>query len=463
MAATPYHVFSPLVFLSIIGLLRGEREGAGRRGRAGASFTLDAVVAAENQGATIALALAALARQTRKPRKVFVVDDASRDDTVEAVKAFARLDELDLVLIERKDPQGQTAALRQIARFSDAEAVFVLDGDTVLESPDYIESVAAELMRNPDHASASGFVRPLRLKDRRRAADWAELKRLAAAAPGVGLYPAGGPASRLTRGLTTLYSDVLHYFFQNIVCLGELNLFGTLINPLGQAAAFRRRGLLEVFEEAETPGAGKGSVPDQITVNHSLMNRGFRHVQALNVQARCFEPGTNRPFKQLYAWSTSWLASSYYFPELVIGPFRAVQRRHARKDLGLDILNEEVFVPYQEPLKNLAPGASRKPAGWAMFVGVFDKTAYPLMLILFAASRWWAALGYVVLAETLLYAVLLGVFGKDNKFEFTLKAFVTTPLRYLSIYTDMVTIGRFVTAHTRLAEAAAGKPVAPVP
>ncbi|HXV73909.1 MAG TPA: hypothetical protein VD713_04190, partial [Sphingomonadales bacterium] len=358
--------------------------------------------------------------------------------------------------------QGRIAALAQIARFSDADIVFALDGNTVIESPNYLESVAAELLRSPDHASAAGFIRPLRFKDRRRAAVWPEVARLRAAAPGVRLAPAETFPVRAVRGMVTLYSDVLHYFFQNIVCLGELNLFGTLINPLGQAAAYRRRALLEVLDEAEATKS-QGASPDQALVNYNLMNKGFRHVQALNVEARVFEPGASRPFKQLYAWSTSWLMSSYYFPELVIGPFRALQRRRARKDLGLDILNEEVFVPYQEPLKNLGPGASRKPAGWALFVGLFDKMAYPLMLILFAASRLWLALGYVVLAETVLYAVLLGVFGKDGKLAFTLKAFLTTPFRYLSIYTDMVTIGRFATAHSRLAEVTAGREPAPMP
>jgi glycosyltransferase involved in cell wall biosynthesis len=457
MTATPYHIFSPLNFLSIIGLLGGAHEAA--RGKAPAPFTVDAVVTARDQAVTISLALASLARQSVRPRRVFVVDDVSRDDTVETVKAFARLDDLDLVLIGRKEVQGSTASLQQIARFSDADVILAMDGETVLDSPDYIQTVAGELMAAPDHASAAGFIRPLRLRDRRRAMQWPELIRLRAANPGLRFTPGDAWPGRAMRWLTSVYSDVLHYYFQSIVCPGELNLFGTVINPLGQAIAYRRSALLEVFEDGEA--ASPSPIPGQVYVSHGLMNRGYRHTLAPDAEARVFEPDGNRLFKQLYVWSTSWLAGSYYFPELVIGPFKAMLRHHARRDLGLGILSEDVFVPYQEPLKNLKRGREGKPAGWALFVGLFDKTAYPLLLILFAGTRWWLGLGYVVLAESLLYAILLGVFGKEKKFEFTLKALFTAPLRYLSIYTDMVTVGRFVTAQTRLAEAAPARRVAP--
>ncbi|MCH8348201.1 MAG: glycosyltransferase, partial [Proteobacteria bacterium] len=124
MAAAPYLIISPLTFMSMIGLLRGSQETAEQEEVVLDEVTVDVVVPAHNEARTIALALGSLTKQTKKPRKVFVVDDASTDETVEVVKAFTALNALDLVLIERRENQGKTPALKQIARFSDADVLF---------------------------------------------------------------------------------------------------------------------------------------------------------------------------------------------------------------------------------------------------------------------------------------------------------------------------------------------------
>ena len=151
MAAAPYLIISPLTFMSMIGLLRGVQDPGELDEVNLDNISVDVVIPAHNEARTITLALGSLSNQTKKPRKVFVVDDASTDDTVEVVKAFTSLNELDLVLIERKENQGKTPALKQISKFSDADVLFVLDGDTVLISDDYVEQVVTELMRMPNH------------------------------------------------------------------------------------------------------------------------------------------------------------------------------------------------------------------------------------------------------------------------------------------------------------------------
>ncbi len=178
MAAAPYLIISPLTFMSMIGLIRGNRELPEPNVQLIKRTTVDVVIPAHNEARTISLALASLVQQTKAPRKVFVVDDASTDETVEVVKAFTSLNALDIVLIERKENRGKTPSLKQIAKFSDAEVLFVLDGDTVLDSEDYLEKVVFELIRVPNHASACGFVRPLRTSDRLRAAAWPIMQKL---------------------------------------------------------------------------------------------------------------------------------------------------------------------------------------------------------------------------------------------------------------------------------------------
>lgn len=449
MAAAPYLIISPLTFMSMIGLLRGSRELPEPKKDLVKTVTIDAVVPAHNEGRTISLALASLARQTKRPRKVYVVDDASTDDTVEVVKAFAKLEALDIVLIERKEQQGKTPSLKQITRFSDADVIFVLDADTMIESDDYVEKVVAELMRVPNNASSCGFVRPLRTSDRSRGAGWPVMQKLLQKRPDTQYQHPDSVRARIMRGITNYYRDVLYYFVQNIIYLGELALFGTLVNPLGCAVAYRREYLLDLFEESEHTLGDDLTTSEDIYIGFGFVHRGYHNVQVLDVKAHSNEPEAHHLPKQLYLWSSAWLQSSYYFPELVTSPFKVMKRRKVRRALGKEILQEEVYIPYQEPLGRLYAKESGRPIGWAVFFALFEKVAYPLILFLFMFAGWWDILGYTILAESILYSILIGIFGRENKLEFMFKGLLVTPIRYLSIFTDVFTVGKFFADLTR--------------
>ncbi len=443
MAAAPYLIISPLTFMSMIGLIRGNRELPDPNVKLIQRTTVDVVIPAHNEGRTIALALASLVQQTKRPRKVFVVDDASTDDTVEVVKAFTSLNALDIVLIERKENRGKTPSLKQIAKFSDAEVLFVLDGDTVLVSDDYLEKVVFELIRVPNHASACGFVRPLRTNDRLQAAARPIMQKLLEKRPETKVTHDDTPLSRFSRGITNYYRDVLYYFVQNIIYLGELALFGTLVNPLGCAVAYRREYLMDLFRETEYTLGDNLTSSEDIYIGFGFIDRGYHNVQVLDVSVHSNEPEAHKLPKQLYLWSSAWLQSSYYFPELLTSPFKALRRRRARKELNRDIFQDDVYIPYQEPLGRLYAKESGRPIGWAVFFALFEKVTYPIIMMLFIIAGWFDILGYTILFESILYVILIGIFGREQKLMYMWKGVMITPIRYLSIFTDIFTVGKF--------------------
>ncbi len=448
MAAAPYLIISPLTFMSMIGLLRGSRELPPSDPNIVRNSVVDVVIPAHNEGRTIALGLASLVRQTKQPRKVFVVNDASTDDTGDVVRAFSKLKELDIVLIERKENRGKTPSLKQIAKFSDAEVLFVLDGDTVLESEDYIERVVGELLRVPNHASSCGFVKPLRTSDRLRARAWSSVQRLIKVRPKTQLTHEDNFWSKVSRGITNYYRDVLYYFVQNIIYLGELALFGTLVNPLGCAVAYRREILLNLFNEVEHTLGDDLTTSEDIYIGFGFVDRGYHNVQVLDVTVHSNEPEAHKLPKQLYLWSSAWLQSSYYFPELLTSPLKVMRRRQTKRSLG-KIMKERVYIPYQEPLGRLYAKESGRPIGWAVFFALFEKVTYPVIMLLFILAGWFDILGYTILFETVMYVALLGLFGKEEKVIYMLKGLMITPIRYLSIFTDIFTVGKFLSDLTR--------------
>lgn len=449
MAAAPYLIISPLTFMSMIGLLRGSRDLPIPDPGVIKNTVVDVVIPAHNEGRTIALALASLVRQTKQPRKVFVVDDASTDDTAEVVKAFSKLKELDIVLIERKENRGKTPSLKQIAKFSDAEVLFVLDGDTAIESEEYLERVVGELLRVPNNASSCGFVKPLRTKDRLRARAWSSIQRLMKLRPKTKITFDDTPLNRFSRGVTNYYRDVLYYFVQNIIYLGELALFGTLVNPLGCAVAYRRELLLNLFNEVEHTLGDNLTTSEDIYIGFGFVDRGYHNVQILDVIVHSNEPEAHKLPRQLYLWSSAWLQSSYYFPELLTSPLKVFRRRRVKKALNTNIMDERVFIPYQEPLGRVYAQETGRPIGWAVFFALFEKVTYPIIMLLFFLAGWFDILGYTIIFETVMYVALLGLFGKEEKILYMGKGLMITPIRYLSIFTDIFTVGKFLSDLTR--------------
>src|SRR5262245_19101997 len=108
--------------------------------RDGRTATVDVVIPARNEQDNIVRCLASVLRQSMRPRTIVVVDDGSTDGTAARARAFANFHGAhgaDVVVIQRLDSIGKTPSLKEQARSLDADVLFVLDADTVLESDNY--------------------------------------------------------------------------------------------------------------------------------------------------------------------------------------------------------------------------------------------------------------------------------------------------------------------------------------
>ena len=332
MATTPYFILSPNTVLSIIGLAHGPDKTLPNPAEDWREATVDVVIPAFNEESNIPLCLAALARQTRKPTRIILIDDGSRDRTVEYARTFCALNGMDLIAIQRARSIGKTPTLKRQSREFDSDVEFILDGDTVLESENYIDRVVEELYKGAGIASACGTVLPLRDRDRRAMLDTDALKTFLDAHPEATIYPKVGWFHHLQRGITDMYRDVLYFFLQKFVYLGQMTFFGSILNPVGCAVAYRRSVLKTIVFDRYEPILGDDLTnSEDIFIGFAMNDNGYRNIQVTDIYARSQEPEVGRVPGQIYLWSSSFLQSCYYFDELMRSPFKAFKRYRRKK------------------------------------------------------------------------------------------------------------------------------------
>lgn len=257
MATLPFFVISPTNILSIIGLIRGPKAVRPPDPVATQNLDVDVVIPAHNESATIALCLASLMRQTVKPHSVIVVDDGSDDDTADIAEAFAAANHYSIRVVRRRRSIGKTVGLKIGSRNSEGDVLFILDGDTVLMSEDYIEKVVAQLYRVPGIASASGVVYPLRDRDREELSQLDSVRLLIEQRPQTTLIPVRPLFNRISKAIGNFYRETLYHFVQHFVNGGAQSLFGSTMNPIGCAIAYRRDYLREQLFDHYEPTLGE--------------------------------------------------------------------------------------------------------------------------------------------------------------------------------------------------------------
>lgn len=330
MAVFPYFVLGPNAILSLAGLTRGPDRTIAEPGEDWRQARVDVVIPAFNEADTIVLCLAALLRQTLRPHRVILVDDGSTDGTIDSARAFCQQNGLELIAIQRRKPIGKTPTIKRQARELDSDVEFILDGDTVLESPNYIERTVQELYQAIGIACACGTILPLRRRDRRAiAADPAV--RAFAATPGVPQPLTDEPPLRaFTRGVTNMYREVLYLFLQRFIYRGQMVFFGTITNPVGCAVAYRRKYVEALFDLVSPRLGDDLTNSEDIFIGMGMLNEGYRNIQLTDVYARTVEPPCNRLLRQVYLWSSSFLQSSFYYDALLRSPLRALKRAASR-------------------------------------------------------------------------------------------------------------------------------------
>ena len=501
MATLPYFVFSPSTILSLCGLLRGADRTTPTPAEDWRSATVDVVIPALNEAENIVHCLESVLRQTMRPRRIILVDDGSSDGTVERARAFCAAQRLDLIAIQRRAPIGKTPTIKRQAREFDSDVEFILDGDTVLESDNYIERTVQELYQAVGIASACGTILPQRRSDRRRTQDRPEIRALNATHP-LPALPRDGWWSDLRRGMTNMYREVLYLFLQRFVYRGQLAFFGTTTNPVGCAVAYRRKYVRALFDYISPILGDDLTNSEDIFIGFSMLNEGYRNIQLTDVYARTVEPEVQKLPRQIYLWSSSFLQSCYYFDPLVRSPFKMVKRWIARRRAawsarapqavrsgslvaavpagaglaagitGFAIGQREVTArvatslerqaltsaldpasrggdrrvvrePYRQAFGRARTESHGRPAGWILMMSAAEQVFFPTTLLIMLILRHWEALAVTVACETAICIGALALVMKGRRLEYALKALAVTPIRYALLGSELVTIGRF--------------------
>lgn len=457
MATGPYFVLSPSTILSVIGLIHGPDPTDPTPAEDWREAVVDIVIPAFNEEEYIVLALDSIARQTLQPRKVILVDDGSGDNTAEYALKFAQSINLSLDIIIRPTSMGKTPTVKRKAREDDADVELVLDGDTVFDSENYIERVVQELYQGAGIACACGVVLPMRESDRKKYLADARVSGFLQQHPEVRIGIRGSAWQRLMRAITNLYRSVLYMFLQRFVYHGQMVFFGSIINPVGCAVAYRRKYLRDLFDRFENELGDDLTNSEDIFIGFAMLEQGYRNVQLTDVQARSVEPKIDHLPGQIYMWSSSFLQSCYYFDDLVRGPLRAIKRfiLHRKQPLTEEqaaalareqqerLEKRKVKEAYRQRFGLDYTHRYGRPMGWVLLLSLMEKVCFPTVLIVMMILGAWETLGITVVIETAISVFILGVVSSGQRVEMMAKGLIVTPIRYASLLFDAVTIGRF--------------------
>ena len=499
MAVLPYFVLGPNAALSLAGLAKGPDRTAATPSDDWRQARVDVVIPAFNEAQTIVLCLAGLLRQTLRPRRVILVDDGSTDGTIVSARAFCQQNGLELLAIQRQKPIGKTPTIKRQAREFDSDVEFILDGDTVLESPDYIERTVQELYQGVGIASACGTVLPMRRRDRHAIAADTAVRRFAANVTLPQPLRDEATMPMLLRGVTNLYREVLYIFLQRFVYRGQMAFFGTITNPVGCAVAYRRKYVAALFDHVGPTLGDDLTNSEDIFIGMGMLNEGYRNIQLTDVYARTVEPPCTRLLRQVYLWSSSFLQSSFYYDDLLRSPLRALKRWRLRRQgppgssrggaatlattpafagmapdspnaAALGVLlrtvttlsrqpepagssgaaaggNERrrVGEPYRQPFGREYTRRYGRPVGWLLVAGAIEKIFFPVALLLMILLRQWEALLVTMAAESAVALAALVLVTKGQRLQYFFKGLAVIPLRYVLIAAELITVGRFAT------------------
>jgi len=417
------------------------------------------VIPALNEAENITHCLASLARQTLTPHSITLIDDGSSDNTLDYARRFSTVNNIPLEIIKRARPIGKTPTLKRQSRESEADVQFILDGDTVLESTNYIQRTVEELYKGVGIASACGTILPLREKDRRQIAASDKMKAFLNTTPRADINPPKSWFKRMLKGITNLYRESLYMFLQRFVYRGQMVFFGSITNPVGCAVAYRRKYVKELFDTYEPQFGDDLTNSEDIFIGFALVNRGYRNIQLQDVTARSSEPQANRLPRQTYLWSSAFLQSCYYFNDLLRSPFKAMERKRQKRQMTPEQLKEieerrKIKEAYRQPFGDNVTHKLGRPMGWVTFMGAFEKIAFPTTMLIMLLMQLWEPLIVTIIAESALSIGILLIISRRKDevrryrswargVEYFFKGIFLTPMRYMSLLYDLVTISVF--------------------
>jgi glycosyltransferase involved in cell wall biosynthesis len=448
MATTPYLVVSPNLILSVIGLLHGPDETVPTPAEDWREATVNVVIPAYNEEKNIVLCLDSLMRQTHKPTNVIIIDDGSTDNTVAYAKSFCEDNNLIVSIINRHHPIGKTPSIKRQSREYDSDVEFILDADTILEFPNYIERVVEELYQAVGIASACGTILPIRDKDRKSLMKTPGLYKFRDKHTDADLLLKQDWLHKMARKMSNVYREVLYIFLQKFVYHGQMVFFGSITNPVGCAVAYRREYIKDVFDQYEPIFGDDFTNSEDIFIGFALLKHGYRNIQLTDVYARSQEPEIEDLAHEIYMWSSSFFQSCYYFDDLVKSPLKSfksyLHHKKTQKLHGEEISKlRKVAEPYRQQFGDNVTTQYGRPMGWVIFVSLLEKTLFPVTLLIMILLQLWEPLIYTAIFETTVAVSILAYLNKGKRLEYIFKGIIVTPIRYATIFFDLVTMVRF--------------------
>lgn len=450
MATLPYFILSPNAALSIVGLLHGPDRTVPTPPTDWRKAKVDVIIPARNEEANIAFCLNSLLGQTLKPRRLMLVDDSSSDRTIAFARDFCETNGMEIVIVARETPEGKTPTVKGAARESDSDVEFILDADTILESPTYIERTVEELYKAVGIACACGNVLSFSRGDRKRRLEDPGMKAFQAKYPDAPLVPRMSIFGRMQMALTSMYRDCLYMFLQRFVYRGQMTFFGSITHPVGCAVAYRREYIKELFNKYEPLLGDNLTNSEDIFVGFALVNNGYRNIQLQDVQCRSQDPVITRLPRQYYMWSSAFLQSCYYFNALVMTPFKAIRlwrhnRAFRKSEAGKAIMEKrKIKEPYRAPFGDQYTESFGRPMGWTIFMSLIEKVSFPAVLLVLLILQQWEALLVTAAAETILsLAILTWVAPAGTRIRYLFTGVLITPIRYSALVFDFTTLMRF--------------------
>lgn len=450
MAAISYLVLSPSGFMGVIGLLHGPDKTVPTPQENWRDATVDLVIPTHNEESNIVLCLASILKQTLKPKRVILFDDASTDSTVRYAKDYAQMAGLELTIMQRDHSEGKTPSINFIAHESQADVLFVIDGDTMFGSDNYIERLVQELYQGVGIACACGMIFPLTERDRKVAFTSDHLAAFAEKNPQITYSPDQTKWQRLLRKISSIYREELYLFLQRFIYHGEMVFFGTLIFPIGCAVAYRRKNIQELFDRYADVLGNDLTTSEDIFIGFSFADEGYRNIVVQDVHAFTMEPRLGQLWKQIFKWSSAFLQSCYYFNALVATPFkfpRYLFKRTREKFGKTEKMMQEkrkIKEAYRQAFGTEYTKKYGRNIGWFVFTSALEKLSFPTIIIIFVILKLWIPLVVTIIAEILLYSLIIVIMHGNRRIRNFLKAvFLITPIRYCQLMFDVYVIGNF--------------------
>lgn len=441
-----HFLLGPSALLGALGLLREPDPTVPMPLEQWRDAVVDVVIPVHCHQSTIIHCLAGLHAQTLKPRQVVLVDDGglARDGTAVLAREFAVANSMPLTVIMRHRSIGRAATVKGLARESDGDVLFVLDADTVLMSPDYLQRCVQELYQGVGIASACGTLLPLRGRDRRAVSVSAPFRRWVGTDEYRDPLVRRSPWQRQAQWLADCYRECTAMVQQGFLQRGQMRAFGGIGHPPGGAVVYRRRYLNDLFDRYEPVHGDTLTHAEDIFIGFALDNEGYRNIQLGDVLARAQQHPLQHLPVQIARDATAYLQGCFHFDALLHTPLRSPRGWWRRLHQPPRHEHRRVAEAYRQPFGERLTREQGRPIGWVLMSAALEKLALPVAVLTLLAFGRFALVGGLLVAELMVWLALLVMVACERRLSFALRGLMIAPLRYAAMLADVGGVVGFV-------------------